>query len=784
MNRIFYALVAIAFVYAAIAHITWRPPEAEAHMSAVSLSSGQVLVVGPTGTAMWNGKGYKLASWTDEDAPATARRGADLAALPDGGALLIGGEGQTAGLWSWFSQRVGMDRWEVTQDVELRDPQTGKWRSVNPVPAWEPGGALGAMKDGSPVIIAGAKAFRYVVDYEGWEALPSPPEARTGAVLSTLPDGDLLLIGGEGADGVAKDALRWDVDSRMWSRVPGPTFGRLYHRAVALPHGDILVVGGEVPGMGPVKTTQSFDPDTNTWTSAGQLPLPRPGASSSGRLDPAVVALPDGRVLAVGGVDGTGERLQSAAIRGLDGKWVEAAGFDGARVSGIGLMAGGSAVVVGGERKGGLVYRGDVDAWIPSEPPSPMGRVGDAMLKRAETAVMKIVLPLIGGMTLFLGAMKVAEAGGLMTVLARLIRPVMVRLFPEVPPDHPAMGAMILNMAANALGLGNAATPFGIRAMEQLDSLNSYKGTATNAMVLFLAINTSNVTILPTGVIVLRAINGSTDPGGILVTTLFATICSTTVAVIATKFYQRIGASVKQAHRADDDEVVVPDVPAEAPSNTDEGLPESASEAYPWWVSALVIGGLLSIVPLAVLPTTRPWIEAGIPWIIPALIAGLLTYGFFKGVPVYETFVSGAKDGWNVAVKIIPFVVGILVVIAMLKSSGAMEAFTGLIGGWTSYVGLPAEALPMALLRPLSGSGAMGVMIDTISDPAVGPDSYTGYLVSTFQGSTETTFYVIAVYYGAVGIKRLRHSLASALTADLAGVIGAIIICSLMYGVS
>lgn len=783
MNRIFYALVAIAFVYAAVAHITWRPPEAEPGSDAVVLSTGQVLVVGATGASTWNGKGYKLAAWADQEGPVVARRGGLLIPLSGGDALLVGGDGAPSGLITWAMLRLGFDRLAPTNQVELRDGSTGRWTSVDPVPAKVDGGAWSKLPDGSVAVATTAGVFRYLEGYRGWEALPPPPEVRTGIEMVTLPDGDLLMIGGEGPEGPVDDALRWDLEGRRWTRVPGPKFGRLRHRAVTLPGGEVLVVGGEAPGIGPVATTQAFDPDTNTWRSAGQLPQRSAGETTAGRLDPAVVVLPDGRVLAAGGEDSGGTRLENAVIRGKDGKWTPAASFDGARVGGVGLVANGVALIVGGGRAGGLVYRGDVDAFVPSAPTSPMGKVGDAMLTRAESAVMKIVLPLIGGMTLFLGAMKVAEAGGLMTVLARLIRPVMVFLFPEVPPDHPAMGAMILNMAANALGLGNAATPFGIRAMEQLDSLNSYKGTATNAMALFLAINTSNVTILPTGVIVLRAINGSANPGGILVTTLFATICSTTVAIIATKLYQRLAPSVKQAHGdAVEDELT--EAKAAVADEPQEALPEAAGQSYPWWVSALVIAALLSVVPLAVVPYTRPWVEAAIPWIIPALIAGLLSYGFFRGVPVYETFVAGAKDGWNVAVKIIPFVVGILVVIAMLKSSGAMEAFTGLIGGWTAYVGLPAEALPMALLRPLSGSGAMGVMIDTISDPAVGPDSYTGYLVSTFQGSTETTFYVIAVYYGAVGIKRLRHSLASALTADVAGVIGAIIICSLLYGVA
>jgi len=794
MNRIFYALVAIAFLFAAAVHVTWRSPEAEADLASTVLDDGTVLTVSMAGANTWNGKGFKLATWDEVTPPATMRRGASLAGLPDGDALLIGGASQERGVLTWLGLRVGRETLQVTDRVERRNAQTGQWTDAAPLPEPTTRAVLLIANDGSPVIVGGEGpdgqardgVWRYDPDGDRWSPLPRMPQGRTEHRVAQLPDGDLLVVGGLDPQGAAAiDAFRLDTDSGTWSTVPGPTYGRVGHQVVGVPQG-VLVVGGQAPGMGPVNTTQLFDPDTQEWRSAGLFPQRSASSTGGGRVDPTVVGLPDGRVLAVGGTDAHGEPLNTAVLRTTEGEWVRAASFEDARVGGIGLVLGSQAVVVGGGTGGALVYRGDVDAWIPSEPATPMGKVGNAMLDRAKEAVMVIVLPLIGGMTLFLGAMKVAEAGGLMTVLARLIRPIMVRLFPEVPPDHPAMGAMILNMSANALGLGNAATPFGIRAMEQLDSLNTHKGTATNAMALFLAINTSNVTILPTGVIVLRAISGSSDPGGILVTTLFATICSTTVAIIAAKTYQRFTPTVSQAHAA---AIQAGDVDAEDHGDDDlqsaapqaEPLPDAASEAYPWWVSALVITALLSVVPLAVFPVTRPWVEATIPWIIPTLIAGLLSYGFFKGVPVYETFVAGAKDGWNVAVKIIPFVVGILVVISMLKASGAMEAFTSLIGPVTSMVGLPAEALPMALLRPLSGSGAMGVMIDTISDPAVGPDSYTGYLVSTFQGSTETTFYVLAVYFGAVGIKRVRHSMAAALTADFAGVVAAVVICSLLY---
>ena len=209
----------------------------------------------------------------------------------------------------------------------------------------------------------------------------------------------------------------------------------------------------------------------------------------------------------------------------------------------------------------------------------------------------------------------------------------------------------------------------------------------------------------------------------------------------------------------------------------DEMLPGDAGAAYPGWVSALVIGGIVALIPLAIV-----YGKSIAPWIIPSLMVGLLGFGAARRVRVYESFVEGAKDGFQVALRIIPYLVAILVAVAMFRASGAMEAVIGPLGAVTGLFGLPAEALPMALLRPLSGSGAYGILASIINDPAIGPDSYVGYLVSTFQGSTETTFYVIAVYFGAVQVRRLRHALAAALTADLAGIAGAVFIVWFLYG--
>ena len=401
----------------------------------------------------------------------------------------------------------------------------------------------------------------------------------------------------------------------------------------------------------------------------------------------------------------------------------------------------------------------------------PMQSLAAGMIETAGSSVT-LAISLIGVMTLFLGLMKVAENGGLLVIIARLLRPLMVRLFPDVPAEHPAMGAMIMNFSANIMGLGNAATPFGIRAMQALDSLNEHKGTATNAMVLFLAINTSSVTLLPTGVIALRAATGSADPAAVLPTTLFATLCSTAIAIFSAKLFQRWCPITESGGRSPTaNRQPISSEVAELPAPTEE-----IQGAYPIWVSLLTLFVIISLIPLTIL-----YGRAISPWIVPGLMVALLGFGMFRGVRVYEAFVDGAKDGFQVAVRIIPYLVAILVAVGMFRASGAMELLIEPLGALTKLVGLPAEALPMALLRPLSGSGSYGILASILSDPATGPDTYVGFLVSTFQGSTETTFYVLAVYFGAVQIRRVRHALAAGLTADLVGIVAAVFICTLLF---
>ncbi len=334
---------------------------------------------------------------------------------------------------------------------------------------------------------------------------------------------------------------------------------------------------------------------------------------------------------------------------------------------------------------------------------------------------------------------------------------------------------MILTFSANVLGLANAATPFGIRAIQELDKLNRDKGTATNAMALFLAITTSNVTLLPTGVIGLRVAAGSMDPAGILPTTLFATCISTMVAIVAAKVFQRWSPIVSDATPGAETEPTN-ETPAAAPAAAEVSV-ERADEGYPAWASVLALSSFVVLIPLALL-----YGRTVSPWVIPGLIVSLLGFGVARRVRVYEVLVEGAREGFQVAIRIIPYLVAILVAVGMLRSSGALGAAVAMLAPFTSLVGLPADALPMVLMRPLSGSGALGVLASTIQDPAIGPDSYTGYLVSTLQGSTDTTFYILAVYFGAVQVRRIRHALAAGLTADLAGVVGAVIACSYLYG--
>lgn len=386
-----------------------------------------------------------------------------------------------------------------------------------------------------------------------------------------------------------------------------------------------------------------------------------------------------------------------------------------------------------------------------------MAALSEAALKAAEGAV-PLALGLVGVMALFLGLMKVAEAAGMVRALARLLAPLLTRLFPDVPAGHPAMGAMVMNVAANILGLGNAATPFGIRAMEHLERLNPAKGTASNAQVLFLAINTAGITILPTSVIALRATLGAADAAAVVAPTLAATLVSTLIAIAAARLLQGWSPAPGGAVTAD-----------EAPDSD----PVPPAPAWACWLAALAVLGFIPLM---------AWRGAALgPWIVPGLVVGLLGVGLARRVAIYEAFVEGAREGFTIAVRIIPYLVAILVAVGMFRASGAMEAVLAPLGRWLAPLGVPAEALVMAGMRSLSGSGSFALLASYLRDPAIGVDSTTSVLLGTIYGSSETTFYVIAVYFGAVGIRRIRHALAAGLIADLGGLVAAIVLCRLLY---
>ena len=380
-------------------------------------------------------------------------------------------------------------------------------------------------------------------------------------------------------------------------------------------------------------------------------------------------------------------------------------------------------------------------------------KVGQAALASAKASV-NLAIGLIGYIALFLGLMKIVEKAGGLLWMAGLIRPLLVRLFPDVPPDHPAMGAMVMNIAANALGLGNAATPFGLKAMKELNDINPHKGTATNAMCLFLAINTSGLALLPTGIIGLRAQFGSADPAAIFPTTLIATGLSTLVGVLAAKGLAKLFASPEP------DAGFVPPVHTQSKGGLAELIP-------------LLIFGLCLVV---LVVTVYSLGEVASVWIMPTLIFGMLLVGVVRGVPVYESFIEGAKEGFNLGVMIIPYLIAILSAIGMFRASGGLEMVVGWIEPVTSMINLPGEVLPLALLRPLSGSGAFGITAELVQ--TYGADSYIGNLASTMNGSTETTFYVLAVYFGSVGVHRYRHALWAGLAADITGVFASILAVS------
>ncbi len=364
----------------------------------------------------------------------------------------------------------------------------------------------------------------------------------------------------------------------------------------------------------------------------------------------------------------------------------------------------------------------------------------------------EIALGLTGVLTLWLGLMKIGEQGGAIDVLARVARPFFRRLFPEVPPDHPAHGSIIMNFAANMLGLDNAATPLGLKAMQELQELNPVKDTATNAQIMFLVLNTSGLTVIPISIMVYRAQAGAVNPSDVFLPILLATFLNSLAGLVIVALVQRIRLLDK-----------------------------------------VVLGYLLG---LTLVIAATIWYFVGLPQeqvqTISNLVANLILFGVISSfiilglvrrINVYEAFIEGAKEGFSVAIRIIPYLVAILVAIGVLRASGALDFLVAGLGRMFAAMGLDTSfvpALPTALMKPLSGSGARGMMVDAMT--TYGADSFVGRLASTLQGTSDTTFYILALYFGSVGIRKTRHAVACGLLADLVGIIAAISVAYLFWG--
>jgi len=414
----------------------------------------------------------------------------------------------------------------------------------------------------------------------------------------------------------------------------------------------------------------------------------------------------------------------------------------------------------------------------------------DGAFDSAKAGVMNVALPLVGVMALLLGIMRLAEKSGLVQVLARGLRPVLRRLFPEIPPDHPAMGAMVTNIAANMLGLGNAATPLGLRAMQRLERLNPHPGTATNAMCTFLAINTSSVQLIPLTAVGILAAAKSTNPTAIIGTALVATSCAAIVAVLVVKALERLPIFAAPKGVALDGKVGPNVLPEEADSPAPPRLRWWGGPAVGIFAACFVFWFLRDVfhpLPAAASQTDIPgaslWVRAILAisaLAIPFIFSFFPLYAFACGVKVYEEFVEGAKEGFNVAVRIIPYLVAILVAMGMFRAAGGIQMLAQWLAPVLDRIGFPADLLPIVLVRPLSGSATIGLFAELVK--AHGPDSFIARTAGTIMGSTETTFYVLAVYFGSVGIRRTRHAVLAGLAADFTGVVVSFVICRAVFG--
>ena len=369
----------------------------------------------------------------------------------------------------------------------------------------------------------------------------------------------------------------------------------------------------------------------------------------------------------------------------------------------------------------------------------------------AKTA-FEISLGLTGVLSLWMGIMKIGERGGLVDSLARWLSPLLVRLFPEIPAGHPVLGHIFMNFSANMLGLDNAATPLGLKAMEGLQELNRKKDVATNAMIMFLVLNTSGLTIIPVGVMVYRAQMGAAQPTDVFCPILIATSVSTLAGMVVTSLYQRIN------------------------------LFNRAIMTFVLGI-CLVVSAVIWLSTQVDQATMNLWSTVVANVLLFSIIMAFIVSGVRKRVNVYEAFVEGAKGGFETAVRIIPYLVAILVAIGVFRASGAMDFIVGGIGRVVELCGGSADyvaALPTAIMKPLSGSGARGMMVDAMQQ--YGADSFVGRLSCVFQGATDTTFYILAVYFGSVGIRHTRHAVAAGLIADLFGIIAAMVVAAIFFG--
>jgi len=367
-----------------------------------------------------------------------------------------------------------------------------------------------------------------------------------------------------------------------------------------------------------------------------------------------------------------------------------------------------------------------------------------------------ISIGLTGALTLWMGLMKVGEEGGAVKILSRIVRPFFSKLFPEIPKDHPVYGTMMMNFSANMLGLDNAATPVGLKTMQQLQELNPEKEKASNAQIMFLVLNTSGLTLIPISVMVYRAQLGAANPADVFLPILLTTFFSTLSGLVAVALVQKIRLRQKA--------ILIPLA----------GI-------------TLVIFTLLHVVSKMPQEDVAQWSSFTASFLLLSIILSFLGLGVYRRINVYESFISGAKEGFSIAVRIIPYLVAILVAIAVFRTSGAMELIMDGIRaavyatGLDQYINIGfVDALPTAMMKPLSGSGARGMMVETMDN--FGADSFAGRLASTFQGATDTTFYVIAVYFGSVGIRNTRHAVTCGLIADAAGILAAMVIATIFFG--